>query len=117
MRATVHTTLKASPMQLVFGRDAMFNIPFTTNWKDIRKRKQIIIDKNNLRENKRRRKYEYSVNDKVLVEARTTDKYSEPIWNGPYLVTRVNDNGTVRLQRGVVSETVNIRRIKPYLTK
>ena len=117
MRATVHTTLKASPMQLVFGRDAMFNIPFTANWNDIRKRKQSIINKNNIQENKKRRQYQYSAGDKVLVEARITDKYSEPIWNGPYLVTKVHDNGTLRLQRGVVSETVNIRRIKPYLTK
>ena len=117
MRATVHTTLKASPMQLVFGRDAMFNIPFTANWNDIRKRKQSIINKNNIQENKKRRQYQYSAGDKVLVEARITDKYSEPIWNGPYLVTKVHDNGTLRLQHGVVSETVNIRRIKQYLTK
>ena len=27
-RATVHTTLNASPSQLVFGRDAVLNIPF-----------------------------------------------------------------------------------------
>ena len=104
-------------MQLVFGRDAMFNIPFMADWKNIRKRKQMVIERNNDRENKRRRTHEYSAGDKVLVEARITDKYSEPMWNGPHSVIRVNDNGTVRLQRGIVSETVNIRRIKPYLTK
>ena len=115
MRATVHTTLKASPMQLVFGRDAMFNIPFIADWTNIRKQKQRVIEKNNDRENKRRRTHQYSAGDKVLVEARITDKYSEPTWNGPHSVIRVNDNGTLRLQKGIVSETVNIRRVKPYL--
>jgi len=116
MRATVHTTLKASPMQIVFGRDAMFNIPFTANWQQIKKRKQTLINKNNQRENKRRRKYEYSVQDKVLIEARTSDKYSKPTWQGPYVVVRVNNNGTLRIQKGAVHETINIRRVKPYVT-
>ena len=31
VRATFHTTTRATPMQLVFGRDAMLNIPFTAN--------------------------------------------------------------------------------------
>ena len=89
MRATVHTTLKASPTQLVVQRDTMLNIPFTANWQQIRKRKQTLIDKNNQRENKRRRQYEYSVNDKILIEACITDKYSKPIRQGPYVVLRI----------------------------
>jgi hypothetical protein len=32
MRATVHTTNRASPAQLVFGRDAMLNVNFEANW-------------------------------------------------------------------------------------
>ena len=47
MRATVHTTLRANPMQIVFGRDAMFNIPFGADWTNIRKRKQMVIERNN----------------------------------------------------------------------
>ena len=31
VRSTLHTTTKETPMQLVFGRDAMINIPFTAN--------------------------------------------------------------------------------------
>jgi hypothetical protein len=38
VRATYHTTLKASPMQLVFGRDAMLNIKHVTNWDHVRQR-------------------------------------------------------------------------------
>ena len=39
-------------MQLVFGRDAIFNIPFVADWDYIRQRKQHIIHDNNRCENK-----------------------------------------------------------------
>jgi hypothetical protein len=35
-RATIHITLKAIPMQLVFGRDAVLNTKFEADWKYIR---------------------------------------------------------------------------------
>jgi hypothetical protein len=50
-RATYHTTLQATPTQLVFGRDAIMNTKFTVNWELIRKRKQCLIDQNNQKEN------------------------------------------------------------------
>ena len=35
VRATLHTTLKATSTQLVFGRDCIFNIKYEANWKHI----------------------------------------------------------------------------------
>ena len=46
-RATVHTTLNASPSQLVFGRDAILNINFHADWQSIKARKQKRINDNN----------------------------------------------------------------------
>jgi hypothetical protein len=34
-RATCHTALQASPMQLVLGRDAILNIKHISNWEHI----------------------------------------------------------------------------------
>ena len=34
IRSTVHTTLKASPAQLVFGRDMIFDLSFKVKWRD-----------------------------------------------------------------------------------
>ena len=59
VRATVHTTLKKTPGQLVFGRDMIFNIKHTANWEYIRARKQKLINKNNERENSKQIDYEY----------------------------------------------------------
>ena len=33
---------------------------------------------------------------------------------GPYVVTSVHTNGTVRIQRDTVNERINIRRLRPY---
>ena len=41
VRATYHTTLQASPMQLVFGRATILNIKHVSDWEHIWKRKQL----------------------------------------------------------------------------
>lgn len=68
VRATLHTTTRAKLMQLVFGRDAMLNIPFTVNWKYIEERKRKLIEYNNKRENSKRRKHTYQPGDLVLIK-------------------------------------------------
>jgi hypothetical protein len=66
IRATYHTTLQATPSQLVFGQDAILNIQFEANWNLIHERKQRIIRKNNEAENAKGIPHTYHVNDKVL---------------------------------------------------
>ena len=114
VRATYHTTLQATPTQLVFGRDAILNIQFEANWNLIRERKQKIIRLNNERENARRLPHTYHRGDKVLYAVKTAAKYGEDPFRGPYRILKVNDNGTVCLKMGAVTDTVNIRLIKPY---
>ena len=41
IRITYHTTLQASPMQLVFGQDAILNIKHVADWEHIHPRKQL----------------------------------------------------------------------------
>eukprot|EP00957_Ditylum_brightwellii_P136749 10428047-Ditylum_brightwellii.AAC.1 len=67
-RATVHTTMQAAPMQLVFGRDVILNVKHEANWKYIYERKEKIIKKINEKENKKRKPHQYQVVDKVLVK-------------------------------------------------
>ena len=45
-----HTTLRATPTQLVFGRDAILNIRHKADWNYIKNQKQKLINKNNERE-------------------------------------------------------------------
>jgi hypothetical protein len=74
VRATCHATLQALPMQLAFGRDAILNAKYASNWEQIRQRKQTRINENNKRENKSRRAHTYSLGDKMLVKAHENSK-------------------------------------------
>jgi transposase InsO family protein len=118
MRATLHTTMRATPMQLVFNRDAIHNIRFEADWQYIKERRQRTIRQNNERENAKRTPYTYAVGDRVMVEQPQHRKYGQPKYKGPYEIDTVNDNGTVRLrqpkQGGAVYQTWNIRNIHPY---
>ena len=113
VRATIHTTLQKTPAQLVFGRDMILNVQHIANWEYIKQRKQTLINKNNNLENLKRKPYKYHEGDKVLLKRGTENKYESP-YEGPYSILKIHDNGTVRLQRGAVTDTVNIRRITPF---
>ena len=113
VRATYHTTLQASPMQLVFGQDAILNIKHITDWEHIRQQKQNRINTNNTRENKTQCTHQYSLGDQILLKARKHSIH-ELEYEGPFVITKINDNGTVRFQIGIVNDIVNIRHIKPF---
>ena len=114
VRSTYATTMQATPMQLVFGRDAVINTKFIADWDYIRQRKQNVIRQNNIRENAKRTLHTYTVGDKVMMKRHNQTKYGGPQYEGPYEIVAVNDNGTVRLKRRKFYDTLNIRNVKPY---
>ena len=107
VRATYHTTLEATPTQLVFGSDAILPIQHQADWKYIQSKKKKLIELNNKRENKTRIPHEYKVGDMILI-------HGEREKNGPYPILQVNDNGTVRYDKGRYSDIINIRQCEPY---
>ena len=98
LRSTYHTTLRATPGQLVFGRDMVLNIQHKADWTAIKARKQQLIRKNNQIENSKRIPYTYHMGDQVMLESHCANKYEQP-FIGPYVVRQVNTNGTVRACR------------------
>jgi hypothetical protein len=59
LRATLHTRMRAAPMQLIYSRDAIHNIRFEANWQCIKARQQRIIRHNNKSENTQRTPHMY----------------------------------------------------------
>ena len=114
IRSTYHTTLEATPAQLVFGRDMLLPIKFQADWAAIREWRQKIINKSNEWENKKRIPHTYSVGDKVSKNRPGIQAKLKRKRDGPYTITHVYDNGTVRILRGNVSERLNVRRVQPY---
>ena len=117
IRSTYHTTLQASPAQLIFGRDMILPIKFNANWARIRANRQRMIDQSNIRENKKRLIHEYKVGDKILLDKPGLLRKLSTPRTGPYLVRKVHTNGTIHIQRGAVTERVNIRRVTPFVEK
>ena len=116
LRTTVSTVTKVSPGQVVFGRDMIFDFKIRANWEAIEKRRLEIAQRNNVRENRNRIAHDYKRNDKILLanDGNERRKIGDAPFLGPYVIEHVYDNGTVRIKRNRYSETVNIRRIKPF---
>ena len=55
--ATVHNTLKPTPMQLLFDRGAILNISYQPNWKLIKDQKLKLIKKKRFRRQKSKRSH------------------------------------------------------------
>ena len=66
IRASYHSTLNATPAQLVFGRDMLFNIKKVINWKLITENKRKQIACNNKRKNTGAIKNTYKQEDEFL---------------------------------------------------
>jgi hypothetical protein len=117
IRSTHHTTLQASPAQLVFGRDMLLPVKFVADWTRIHLRKQQIINKSNERENNSRIDHKYNVGDRVLLTTPGLLPKVRSPRTEPYPVVNVHDNGTVTIRDGHVHMTVNKRRLTPYWTR
>jgi hypothetical protein len=70
-------------------------IKFKANWAEIKARCQDEIRRNNERENKGRKSYDYKVGDQILLTDTRKRSKLEPPREGSYLVERVFANGTI----------------------
>jgi len=66
VRCSFHSTLKATPGQLVFGRDMLLDLKFQPNYEQTWALKQQRINYDNIRENSKRVTHDYKVGDYVM---------------------------------------------------
>ena len=60
-----------------------------------------------------RNNHQYKIGDKIIVKRKKNSKH-ELEFMGPFPITKMNDNGTVCFQKGIINDAVNIHRIKPF---
>jgi hypothetical protein len=114
MRAGIHSTLGSSPGSLTFNRDMFLNIPLIADWHAITQRREHLINENLIRENQKRRCYDYVPQQRVLKKKWKPHKLGERT-SGPYRVLQTHVNGTLAIElRQGVSERINIRRVILY---
>jgi hypothetical protein len=117
LRATYHSSLAASPGQLIFGRDMIINAVYLANWKDLQARRRTQVRNNNRRENKSRIPHQYVIGDSVYIRKSTIEQKLNPL-QGPFFIEKTHTNGTVTIRRSpTVSERINIRRLHPASTR
>jgi hypothetical protein len=90
------------------------NISLITDWHASTKRCEHLINENPMRENKRRRRFDYMPDQKYLKKI-YKPKQLGPRTSAPYkiLTTHVNGTLTIELRPGA-TERINIRRVIPY---
>ena len=115
IRCTFHTALKATPAQLVFGRDMILPIAMRADRQAIQTRRQTAIEHNNAVVNSNRIEHICEVGDKVTHKKHGVLRKSVTPRRGPCQVTHVCANGTVRILQGSINERVNIRHLAPFL--
>ena len=115
MRSTVPTTTQATLMQLVFGRDAITNLMFDANWHLIKQGKHNLINQSNAKENSKQIDHTYKVGNLALVKNKYSTKYGKEAYNSPWTIQKVQDNGTVKISKVLVSDVYYIQDITPYI--
>ena len=116
IRATYHTSLKATPTQRAFGCDMFFPVQYLANWHATTQALDARRREDNVRENKGRANHTYQVGDFVLIRrdrGEVLPKLARPTI-GPFRVVAVHVNGTVTIDRHSCRETIHIRRLIPY---
>ena len=56
---------------------------------------------------------EYKVGDKIIVKRKKSSKH-ELEFMGPFPITQINDNVTVRFHKGIINDATIICRIKSF---
>jgi hypothetical protein len=116
IRSTFHTILKATPGQLVFGRDMVLPVKIMADWGGaIEPQRQKEMGRNNRRGNSSRISHDYKLGDKVLLKkpGKHLRKLKAPK-TGPHTLAAIHTNGTLCIQKVKVNERVNIRILFPY---
>ena len=68
----------------------------------------------NLRENRNRIDYDYSVGQQVYIVKDGIFRKLDSPKLGPFAITETYTNGTVRIQHGRINERINIQRLEPH---
>jgi len=117
IRATVHGVTRYSPSQLVYGKDMILRTDVEASIHLARQRREVAIEQNNARENRRRIAHNYIQGDKVLILSGGMDPKLQ-LHEGPYKVLSYDKaTGTLRIQRKNYIEPINVRRVRPYFDK
>ena len=92
----------------------LFNLASVVDWWFVTATKQLKVDIDNVREKSKRVTHDYAIGNQFYVEMKGIYHQLDYKKQGPYIITEVFRNGTVKFQQGQVYERMHIRLIKPH---
>ena len=101
-----------TPCQAIFGRDVLFNLASAVECRVVTASKQRQVDIDNVRENAKRVTHDCAIGNQVYVEMTGIYRKIDYRKQGPYIITEVFKNGTVRVQHVQGNGRIKIRRLK-----
>ena len=114
MQSSVHTTLGSSPGFLVFNSDMYLNIPLVADWHAITTKREHVINTNLMRKNKKRRRFDYQINEKVLKKVHDPTKLGIRT-QGLYNIEQVHTKDTLTIQlRPGITERIKFQCVTPF---
>ena len=114
LRATANTAMQLTPANFVCGCNSIINQGHNIDWETIRRRKQDLINKANKQKNCNQINHTYKKGDKVSLKNARKTKFNQEAYLGPYIITDVRNNGTVRAHKDKVADTFIIQNLTPY---
>jgi len=114
--ATAHRTLNASLAQLIFGCDMLFDLAFQVQWLYIGQKHAFFRLCNNQYENAHRVPHDNKIGDKVLLSRNILQSKLLPPHCRPFTITKIYSNGTIKINKGIVPQTVSMHYIFPYFS-
>ena len=94
---------------MAFGRNMLYPFSRQVDWQQLLNRKQAIIDQANIKENSKRRSFDYKVCDLILKLNKHGAKgklESSALPEGPWKITQVQTNGAVSIFRNNYIERI-----------
>ena len=92
----INHTMQHSPGEIVFQRHMLLDIPVIADLVAIRERRQLLIDENLRRQNKKRIDHHYKVGDWVMIKVYNPKKGNDRL-HSPYKIHETRTNGTLWL--------------------
>jgi len=135
---SLHRSIQATPYSLTYGQDA--RLPSFPNpdiqrcysetpagdWYNSLQAARELATRDNMKattraesdHNKKAELHDYKLGQQIWLDERnfiSKNKKLAPKWAGPYVITKVRDNGNIRIQLDKKEINVNVNRIKPFI--
>ncbi|TYZ69302.1 hypothetical protein PybrP1_003930 [[Pythium] brassicae (nom. inval.)] len=116
-RSGHHTMLMASPGELAFGRNVLFEVAFEANWTEQHKAKLVQLKLASAKENDERVDHEYKPDDKMVLSYTGTRAKHSAAHGGPFTVVAVDDDEDAEseLQESPPCDAERSRRLEEAL--